>query len=155
MLEHSHTRMHTYHTHTHKNTYKYIYTHTRAHTHTHRAGLVTGYRSYCSNPHLVTAIIQRDTYTTQPPRLTHTHTHTHTHRAITQIDTHLHTSLHLSLNRSGRWAPQITSEPVSSIFLFSIALRDLTNSRPVHSFMLSSHLFLCLPCLLPPFTVPC
>ena len=39
--------------------------------------------------------------------------------------------------------------------LFSIALWDLANSRPVHSLMLSSHLFLCLPCLLPPFTVPC
>ena len=32
---------------------------------------------------------------------------------------------------------------------------DLANSRPVHSLGLSSHLFLCLPCLLPPFTVPC
>ena len=39
--------------------------------------------------------------------------------------------------------------------LFSTALWDLVNSRPVHSLMLSSHLFLCLPCLLPPFTVPC
>ena len=40
-------------------------------------------------------------------------------------------------------------------FLFSTALWDLSNSRPVHSLTLSSHLFLCLPCLLPPFTVPC
>ena len=40
--------------------------------------------------------------------------------------------------------------------LFSTALWDLANSRPVHSLMLSSHLFLCLPCLLPPLlTVPC
>ena len=39
--------------------------------------------------------------------------------------------------------------------LFSTALWDLVNSRPVHSLMLSSHLSLCLPCLLPPFTVPC
>ena len=39
--------------------------------------------------------------------------------------------------------------------LFSTALWDLPNSRPVHSLMLSSHLFLCLPCLLPPFTMPC
>ena len=38
--------------------------------------------------------------------------------------------------------------------LFSTAIWDLANSRPVHSLMLSSHLFLCLPCLLPPFTVP-
>ena len=36
--------------------------------------------------------------------------------------------------------------------LFSTALWDLPNSRPVHSLMLSSHLFLCLPCL-PPFTL--
>ena len=39
--------------------------------------------------------------------------------------------------------------------LFSTALWDLPNSRPVHSLMLPSHLFLCLPCLLPPFAVPC
>ena len=32
---------------------------------------------------------------------------------------------------------------------------DLPNSRPVHSLMLSSHLFLCMSCLLPPLTVPC
>ena len=38
--------------------------------------------------------------------------------------------------------------------LFSTALWDLANSRPGHSLMLSSHLFLCLPCLLPPLTVP-
>ena len=39
-------------------------------------------------------------------------------------------------------APQITSQPVSSFFsLFSAAFWDLTNSRPVHSLMLSSHLF--------------
>ena len=38
---------------------------------------------------------------------------------------------------------------------YSTALWDLPNFRPVHSLMLSSHLFLCLPCLLPPFTVPC
>ena len=43
----------------------------------------------------------------------------------------------------------------SPFSLFSAALWDLPNSRPVHSLMLSSHLFLCLPCLLPPFTVPC
>ena len=29
------------------------------------------------------------------------------------------------------------------------------NSRPVHSLMLSSQLFFCLPCPLPPFIVPC
>ena len=38
--------------------------------------------------------------------------------------------------------------------LFSTALWDLANSKPVRSLMLSSHLFLYLPRLLPPFTVP-
>ena len=63
---------------------------------------------------------------------------------------------HQSLNREGRWS---TTDDFATSFLhfplFSTALWDLTNSRPVHSLMLSSHLFLCLPCLLPPFTVPC
>ena len=31
----------------------------------------------------------------------------------------------------------------------------LGESRPVHSLMLSSHLFFCVPCLPPSFTVPC
>ena len=52
-------------------------------------------------------------------------------------------------------APQMILQPVSSISLFSTALWDLTNSRPVHSLMLSSRFFLFLSCLLPPFTVPC
>ena len=63
---------------------------------------------------------------------------------------------HLSLNHKGRWG---TTDDFASSFLhlslFSTALRDTANSRPVHSLMLSSHLFFCLPCLLPPFTVPC
>ena len=53
-------------------------------------------------------------------------------------------------------APQITSQPVSSIFsLFSKAFWNFANSSPVHSLMLSSLLFFYLPCLLSPFTVPC
>ena len=36
--------------------------------------------------------------------------------------------------------------------LVSTALWDLANSRPVHSLMLSSHLFLCLPCLVYEYT---
>ena len=63
---------------------------------------------------------------------------------------------HLSLNREGRWG--ITDDSATSFLhfsLFSTALWDLPNSRPVHSLLLSSHLFLCPPCLLPPFTVPC
>ena len=39
--------------------------------------------------------------------------------------------------------------------LFSTALWNLANSRPVNSLMLSSHLLFCLPCLLHPFTIPC
>ena len=67
--------------------------------------------------------------------------------------------LHLSTNREGRWGT--TGDFTTSFlrfccccccfFLFSTALWDLANSRPVHSLMLSSHLV----CLLPSFTVPC
>ena len=49
--------------------------------------------------------------------------------------------LHLSLNRWVVGAPQMTSQPISSIILFSTVLWDLANSRSVHSLMLSSHLF--------------
>ena len=63
---------------------------------------------------------------------------------------------HLSLNCEGRWG---TTDNFATnflhFFLSSTAFWDLPNSRPVHSLRLSSHLFLCLPCLLPPFTVPC
>ena len=37
----------------------------------------------------------------------------------------------------------------------SAALRESPNPIPVHSLMLSSHLFFCLALLLVPFTVPC
>ena len=67
-----------------------------------------------------------------------------------------HQHHHQSLNRMGRWG---TTDNFATSFLhfslFSTALWDLPNSRPVHSLMLSSHFFLCPPCLLPPFTVPC
>ena len=39
--------------------------------------------------------------------------------------------------------------------LFSTALVELAKSIPVHSLILSSHLFFCLPLFLFPFTVPC
>ena len=61
-----------------------------------------------------------------------------------------------SSNCEGRWG--ITDDFATSFLhfpLFSTSLWDLPNSRPVHSQMLSSHLFFCRPCLLPPFTVPC
>ena len=38
--------------------------------------------------------------------------------------------------------------------LFSAALVELAKSIPVHSLILSSHLFFCLPLFLFPFTVP-
>ena len=41
------------------------------------------------------------------------------------------------------------------LYLFSIALVELAKSIPVHFLILSSHLFLCLPLFLFPFTVPC
>ena len=63
-------------------------------------------------------------------------------------------SSHLSLNREGRWGTTDDFATSSLHFSpFSTALWDLANFKfkPVHSLMLSSHLFLCLPCLLPPF----
>ena len=63
---------------------------------------------------------------------------------------------HRSLNREGRWGTTDDFAPIFLHFsLFSTALLDLPNSRPVHSLMFSSHLFLWLPCLLPLLTVPC
>ena len=64
---------------------------------------------------------------------------------------HHHHYHHLSFNREGRLG---TTDDFATSFLhfslFSTALLDLANSRPVHSLMLSSHRFLCLPCLLLP-----
>ena len=61
-------------------------------------------------------------------------------------------SSHLSFNHKGRWG---TDTSFLHFSLFSTALWDLAISRPVHSLMLSFHLFLCWPCPLPPFSVPC
>ena len=62
----------------------------------------------------------------------------------------------LSLNREGRWG---TTDDFTASFLhfslFSSALWDLANSRPVHSLILSSHFFFCLLCNRLPFTMPC
>ena len=69
---------------------------------------------------------------------------------------HHHHHYDQSLIREGRWG---TRDDFATSFLhfslFSTALWDLLNSRPVHSLMLSSHRFLFLPCLLPPFTALC
>ena len=62
----------------------------------------------------------------------------------------------LSLNCWNGWGT--TGDFTTSFLhssLFFTALRDLANSRLVYSLMVSPHLFLCPPCLLPPFTVPC
>ena len=60
-----------------------------------------------------------------------------------------------SLNLGGR---RCTTDDVATIpfhlSLSSAALRESPNPIPVHSLMLSSHLFFCLPLLLAPFTVP-
>ena len=74
------------------------------------------------------------------------------HAAVFIHQRHIHHHHHhQSLNREGRWG---TTDDFATTFLhfslFSTALWDLANSKPVHSLMLSSHLFLCLPCLLPP-----
>ena len=67
-------------------------------------------------------------------------------------------SLHflLSLNHGGCWG---TTDDFTTSFLhfslFATTLWDLANSRLVHSQILSFHLFFFLPCLLPPFTLPC
>ena len=50
--------------------------------------------------------------------------------------------------------PQMNSQQSFSI-LFSPALAELAKFIPVHSLILSSHLFFCLPLCLFPFTVPC
>ena len=61
-----------------------------------------------------------------------------------------------SLNLGGRRG---TTDDAATIpfhpSLSSAALRESPNPIPVHSLMLSSYLFFCLPFLLAPFTVPC
>ena len=72
---------------------------------------------------------------------------------ISNISSH-HLTYPLTVRVVG--APQMITQPVSSIFPCSplpLGFDELQAS--VHSLMLSSHLFLCLPCLLPPLNVPC
>ena len=68
----------------------------------------------------------------------------------------LHLHHHPFLNREGRCD---TTDSFTTSFLhyslFSTALWNLAKSRSVHSLITSSYLFFSLPCLLPPFTVPC
>ena len=60
----------------------------------------------------------------------------------------------LSLNREGRWGT--TDDFATSFLHFPCSpLTSGTWRTPGLSLTLSFHLFLCLPCFLPPFTVPC
>ena len=94
-----------------------------------------------------------DSIKQQSSELNHHHHHHHYHHH--HHHHHHHQNHHLSLSCQGRWG---TTDDFTTSFLhfplFSTAPWDLANSRPVHSLMLSSHLFFCMPCLLLPFTVP-
>ena len=70
--------------------------------------------------------------------------HTQLTRMILVYAQLFHHHHHQSLNCEGSWGT--TDDFATSFLLFSLfstALWDLPNSRPVHSLMLSSHLFLC------------
>ena len=72
------------------------------------------------------------------------------------LSLYLHHHHHQFLNREGCWGT--TDDFTTSYLHFSLvstALYDFANSRPVRSLMLSFHFLFSLPCLLPPFTVPC
>ena len=69
---------------------------------------------------------------------------------------HHHHHHYLYLKHEGRWGT--TDDFITSFIHFSLVLHCPLGHgelQAVHSKMMSSHLFLCLPCLLPPFTVPC
>ena len=92
-------------------------------------------------------------YTHATDRHSHSYTNTCVHA---QAHTYTHTIRHhLSLNCRGCWGTTDDLTSFLHVSLFSTALWDFGDSRLVYSLMLSSHLFFCLPCLLPPFTVPC
>ena len=63
---------------------------------------------------------------------------------------------YLSRSLADRWG---TTVDFTTSFLHSLRFSafgsSIFYSRPVHSLMLSSHHFLCLPLRLPPWTVPC
>ena len=62
----------------------------------------------------------------------------------------INSSPHLSLNREARWC---TTDDFTTRFLyfslFSTALWDLANFRPIQSLMISFHSSFCVPCLIP------
>ena len=66
------------------------------------------------------------------------------------------TILFCPITLEGRWGTTDEFATIlSHLVLFSAVLVELAKSIPVHSLILSSHLFLCLPLFLFPFTVPC
>ena len=73
----------------------------------------------------------------------------------------LHPFTFLSFQIRRQWLMTV-SFVFNSSFLYSFSPNVIfffffwvLKTRPVHSLMLSSRLFLCLSCLLPPFSVPC
>ena len=52
-------------------------------------------------------------------------------------------------------APQMILRPVSSIFFFFLHCPLGLSELQAYPFSNDSHLFFCLPCLLPAFAVPC
>ena len=111
--------------------------------------------SSLSSEKLVSQLVSRCFEPSQPQRIT-SGLNTNFTLSPSQSFHHHHHYHHQSLNRESRWD---TTDDFATSFLhfslFSTALWDLPNCRPVPSLMLSSHLFPCLSCLLPPFTVPC
>ena len=73
---------------------------------------------------------------------------------ITLPRTHLISSQSLNLGGCRGTTDDVATIPFHPS-LSSAALRESPNPIPIHSLMLSSHLFFCLPLLFAPFTVPC
>ena len=71
------------------------------------------------------------------------------------FDTHFYSILFYPITL-GRWdtTDEFATIPFHLV-LFSAVLVELAKSIPVHSLILSSHLFFCQPLFLFPFTVPC
>ena len=66
-----------------------------------------------------------------------------------------HSILFYPITLEGRWGTKDEFATIPfHLDLFSAALVELAKSIPVHSLILSSHLFFCLPLFLFPFTVP-
>ena len=95
------------------------------------------------------------------------HIHTQNDTTFNSLfESHLDVQYHMQIYTSHRVSSQSlnlegrrgTTDDVTTIpfhpSLSSAALRESPNPIPVHSLMLSSHLFFCLPLLLAPFTVP-